>query len=142
MATMQTVEETRWIRLRMLLEQHASFADLCEKLGYARNETAALNRIYNRNKRKERGNAEYKMGRPMARKIEAKLNLPDGWMDTPPTYSELNREPDLKHKTLELMDRMDPAQLALFYRTGLAFVEPPANDQAKPDGAGAAAAAS
>lgn len=59
-------------------------ANLCEALGYARNETAKLTRISNANLRHERGGTPYVMGSPMARDIEKKLSLDPGWMDTPP----------------------------------------------------------
>ena len=91
---MTPVEETRRIRLRMLVDKHDGMASLCQKLGYARTETAGLTRILNANIRHEREGKPYNMGSPMARQIEVKLGLPVGYMDTPPTYAELTGEND------------------------------------------------
>ena len=79
---MQAVEETRRIRLQMLVKKHGSMANLCQLLGYARTETATLTRILNANVRHDRGGKPYNMGSPMAREIEEKLSLGLGWMDT------------------------------------------------------------
>lgn len=87
---MNTVEETRRIKLRMLVKKHESMANLCQLLGYARNETATLTRILNANIRHDRDGKPYNMGSPMARQIEETLSLGSGWMDTPPTYAELD----------------------------------------------------
>lgn len=103
---METVEETRRNRLRMLVKKFGSMASLCEKLGYARNETAGLTRILNANVRHDRDGKPYNMGSPMAREIEEKLTLPAGWMDTPPTYSEIFGEEHAITKTLRAMERL------------------------------------
>lgn len=79
---METVEETRRAGLRLLVSMYGSMANLCEKLGYARNETATLTRILNANVRRDRGGKPYNMGRPLARHIEDTLKLGTGWMDT------------------------------------------------------------
>lgn len=91
---MQAVEETRRIRLQMLVKKHGSMANFCQLLGYARTETATLTRILNANVRHDRGGKPYNMGSPMAREIEEKLSLGLGWMDTPPTYLELHGDED------------------------------------------------
>ena len=80
-ARMRTVEEIRRANLQVLVDQHAGMANLCEKLGYARNETATLTRILNANVRHDRGGKPYNMGSPMAREMEDKLQLELGWMD-------------------------------------------------------------
>ena len=103
---METVEETRRNRLRMLVKKFGSMASLCEKLGYARNETAGLTRILNANVRHDREGKPYNMGSPMAREIETKLSLPTGWMDTPPTYAEIFGEDHAINKTLRAMERL------------------------------------
>jgi hypothetical protein len=111
MAVMQTVEETRRLRLQMLVDQHKGMANLCEKLGYARNETATLTRILNGNIRHDRGGKPYNMGSPMAREIEMTLRLEEGWMDTPPTYADLshsNDEGDPISKAVHLLQAMEP----------------------------------
>lgn len=89
---MDTVFETRRARLRMLAKQHGSVAELNRALGW--DETnGRLYQIHNKSVRKERGTF-YEMGDPTARQIEEILKLPVGWMDTPPTYAELNGEQD------------------------------------------------
>ena len=80
-ARMRTVEEIRRANLQVLVDQHSGMANLCEKLGYARNETATLTRILNANVRHDRGGKPYNMGSPMAREMEEKLQLEVGWMD-------------------------------------------------------------
>lgn len=80
-AWMRTVEEIRRANLQVLVDQQSGMANLCEKLGYARNETATLTRILNANVRHDRGGKPYNMGSPMAREMEEKLLLEVGWMD-------------------------------------------------------------
>ena len=63
---MQAVEETRRIRLQMLVKKHGSMANFCQLLGYARTETATLTRILNANVRHDRGGKPYNMGSPTA----------------------------------------------------------------------------
>jgi len=121
---MDTVEETRRIRLQMLVGKHGSMASLCEKLGYARNETATLTRILNANIRHDRGGEPYNMGSPMARKIEEKLSLDLGWMDTPPSYAELHGEEDPRAKVMQLMEAMPPDQWATVVRLVDAVAQP------------------
>lgn len=121
---MDTVEETRRARLKMLVKAHDSMADLCQKLGYARNETATLTRILNGNVRHERGGVPYNMGSPMARQIEQKLSLAVGWMDTPPTYVELLGEEDPRAKVMLLMEALPPDQWPTVVRVLDAISQP------------------
>lgn len=121
---MDTVEETRRLRLQILVTKHGSMADLCEGLGYARTETATLTRILNANVRHDRGGKLYNMGSPMARDIEKKLNLPHGWMDTPPTYDELLGEQDPRTKVMQLMEGMPEDQWATVVRLVDALAQP------------------
>jgi len=121
---MEIVEETRRIRLQMLVKKHGSMASLCEKLGYARNETATLTRILNANIRHDRGGEPYNMGSPIARKIEEKLSLGLGWMDTPPSYAELHGEEDPRAKVLQLMEAMPVDQWATVVRLVDAVAQP------------------
>jgi hypothetical protein len=122
---MQTVEETRRLRLQMLVNQHNGMANLCEKLGYARNETATLTRILNANVRHDRGGKPYNMGSPMAREIENMLRLEPGWMDTPPSYSEMNGQDDPISKALDLMAAMEPEARYQALRLLDAIAQPP-----------------
>lgn len=109
LSPMNPVEETRRVRLRMLVKQHESMANLCQTLGYARTETATLTRIMNANVRHDRDGKPYNMGSPMARQIEEKLSLGVGWMDTPPTYAELDGD-DRQAQMLLAMESI-PADL-------------------------------
>lgn len=86
----ETVEQTRRARLRLLVEQHNGLANLCETLGYSRKETSGLSRILNGNLRHDRDGEPYNMGSPMARGIESKLGKTIGWMDTPLNFFEIH----------------------------------------------------
>lgn len=123
-AAMQSVEETRRARLQMLVNKQGSMAELCQKLGYARTETATLTRILNANIRHDRGGKLYNMGSPMAREIEEKLSLGLGWMDTPPTYVELHGDEDPRTKVMLLMEAMPPAQWSTAVRLLDALAQP------------------
>lgn len=88
-----------------------------------------MSRIANANVRHDRNGELYVMGSPMARKIESKLGLDEGWMDTPPTYEELDPDPRVARllavaKTLREQNRND--ELEQFVAIGHTFVEPPA----------------
>ncbi|MBH2008069.1 MAG: hypothetical protein I8H71_00310 [Xanthomonadaceae bacterium] len=122
---MEPVEETRRSRLRMLVRQHNNtMADLCQELGYARTETATLTRILNANVRHDRDGKPYNMGSPMAREIEKKLHLPNGWMDTPPSYAELHGEQDQRAMMVELMESLPPDDFATALRMLSALKKP------------------
>lgn len=123
-ARMESVEETRRIRLQMLVKKHGGMANLCETLGYARTETATMTRILNANIRHDRGGKPYNMGSPMARQIEQKLSLEHGWMDTPPSPLELYGENDPRTKMQQLMDGMSPEQLSMAVRLLGAIAQP------------------
>lgn len=120
---MNPVEETRRTRLKMLVKKHEGMANLCQALGYARNETATLTRIMNANVRHEREGKAYEMGSPMARKIEEKLGFTLGWMDTPPTYAELDGD-DRQAQMLQAMENI-PADLWPTAQRLLAALEKP-----------------
>ena len=121
---MVIVEETRRKRLQMLVTQFGSMASLCEALGYARTETAGLTRILNANIRHDRDGQPYRMGSPMARQIEEKLSLDLGWMDTPPSHSELYGEDDPRTKVLQLMEGLPPDQWSTIVRLVDAVAQP------------------
>ena len=108
----------------MLVKKIGSMAALCEQLGYARNETSALTRIMNANIRHDRDGKPYNMGSPMARDIEEKLSLPNGWMDTPPSYAEMNGTDDPRTKVMQLMEAMPPDQWATAVRLLDALTQP------------------
>lgn len=122
---MVTVEETRRVRLQNLVKEHGSMANLCEKLGYARTETATLTRILNGNIRHDRGGKAYNMGGPMARQIEEKLDLPLGYMDTPPAL-EYSPESEKIRLMVKAMEAMPEWQLNLAMKIITSIDEPPA----------------
>lgn len=114
---MQPVSETRRSRLNMLAKTHGSVAALNSAIGWPRTDPK-LTQIRNANTRAGRANS-YNMGDAMAREIEQALNLPTGWMDTPPTYAELHNTPEdqhdprvLAHKVMEDMPA-DKVRMAL-----------------------------
>ena len=104
---MQTVYETRRQRLEMLIKKHGSIADLNEAIGWSRTDPR-ISRVRNANVRTDRSGKVFQMGDAMARGIEVALKLEEGWMDTPPTYSELTGGTDAMSKMQELMASMEP----------------------------------
>ena len=103
---MQTVFETRRIRLNMLVKRHGTVANVNRALGWEEN-NARLYQIHNKSIRADRG-TPYELGDPTARQIEAKLGLPTGWMDTPPTYGELDGENDPRAMIEHMVQEMPP----------------------------------
>lgn len=118
----QTVFETRRQRLKMLVNSHGSVADLNRALGWEET-NARLYQIHNRSMRKDRG-TPYEMGDQTAREIEAKLSLAEGWMDTPPTYSELLGEEDPMTKAIMALEQLDKEQIPVATRLISAFAQP------------------
>lgn len=108
----------------MLVKLHGSMAELCEKLGYARTETANLTRIMNENIRHDRDGKPYNMGSPTARFIEEKLGMECGWMDTPPSYAELHGENDPRAKAMMVMDELPAEQWETALRLLNALAQP------------------
>lgn len=121
---MKTVEETRRERLQMLVTQYGGMANLVEKLGSARNETATLTRILNANIRHERGGQPYVMGSPKAREIEKALGLAEGWMDTPPSTAELFGSSAPLDRMAEIMATMEPEMQYKVVRMVAALAQP------------------
>jgi hypothetical protein len=120
----QTIDETRRIRLEMLIKKHdGKLANLNEALGYERT-NAQLARIRNKNKRSDRPGKEFVMGDAQAREIEQKLSLDVGWMDTPPTYAELHGEEDPRATVMLLMESMPPDQWPTAVRLLAALTQP------------------
>ncbi|MCW5648368.1 MAG: hypothetical protein KIS62_01345 [Ramlibacter sp.] len=105
---MQTIDETRRIRLQMLVGKHGSIAQLNELIGLARTD-ATLSQVRNQSVH-SKTKAPRTMGDPLARKIEEKLGLERGWMDTPPTYAELLGDEDPRAKVLTLMEALPADQ--------------------------------
>lgn len=120
---MQTVYETRRQRLEMLIKKHGAIADLNEAIGWARTDPR-ISRIRNANARTDRDGKVFQMGDAMARGIEVALHLEEGWMDTPPTYSDL-RPDDPISKMQELMAAMEPEMQYQAVRLVGALPQPP-----------------
>jgi hypothetical protein len=121
---MQTIYETRRQRLEILIRRHSSIADLNESLGWARTDPR-VSRIRNANSRTDRDGKVYQMGDAMARSIEAALCLEEGWMDTPPTYAELNGQPDPASMAASMLAAMEPEAQYQALRLLGALAEPP-----------------
>lgn len=122
---MQPVEDTRRERLRKLAQQENGLANLCVKLSLSRKETSGLSRILNANVRHERGGKPYVMGSQMARDIETKLGLPEGWMDTPLTYAEMHdNEADPRARVLSIMESMPTSEWSTVVRLVDALAKP------------------
>lgn len=105
-AGMQTASETRRARLEMLVKRFQTAAALNTALGWTRTDPK-LAQIRNANPRPGR-DKPYQMGDAMAREIEEKLDLPRGWMDTPPTYAELSGENDPRAMIEHMVQEMPP----------------------------------
>lgn len=111
---MLTIAETRRIRLNLLISKFGTMASLNSALGWTRTDPK-LSQIRNEHVRGTSGKP-YNMGDSMARKIEGKLKLEKGWMDTPPSLAEQYGLEDPRAKTWDLMVRMPEGQLQTAYR--------------------------
>lgn len=120
---MQTISETRLTRLAMLVKKHGgSLAALNEAIGLDRTD-ATLSQIRTKAPHSKTGKPRV-MGDDLARKIEEKLSLGLGWMDTPPSYAELHGEEDPRTKVLLLMESMPPDQWPTAVRLLDALAQP------------------
>lgn len=124
MTPMQTVQETRQARLRILKKKHGKWADLNMALGWEAT-NARLSQILSGTLRSDRG-TPYTMGDETARQIETALGLPTGWMDTPPTYAEMQDKPDPMAMALVLMENMPEDMQRQALRLLDALAQPPA----------------
>lgn len=106
----------------MLIDKHGSIANLNAAIGLSRTD-ATLSQIKNQSVHSKTGTPRA-MGDPMARKIEQELGLPNGWMDTPPTYTELLGEEDPRTKVMQLMEHMPHEQWATVVRLVDAVAQP------------------
>lgn len=103
--SVQTVDETRRQRLQQLLEKYGSLAALNIALDLDRTD-ATLSQIKNRSPHSRTGKPR-SMGDDLARKIEARLGLPAGWMDTPPDLFSEWIDPQLRDALGVAMRAMD-----------------------------------
>ena len=120
---MQTISETRLTRLAMLVKKHGgSLAALNEAIGLDRTD-ATLSQIRTKAPHSKTGKPRV-MGDDLARKIEEKLSLGLGWMDTPPSYAELHGEEDPRTKVFQLLEAMPPDQWPTAVRLLDALAQP------------------
>jgi hypothetical protein len=120
---MQTVTETRLMRLKMLVKKHnGSLADLNEAIGLVRTD-ATLSQIRTKAPHSKTGKPRV-MGDDLARKIEERLSLEAGWMDTPPSYAELHGEEDPRTKAWHLLEALPPDQWPTAVRLLDALAQP------------------
>jgi hypothetical protein len=82
MHVMKTVEEIRHERLLSLIASHGSIAKLNVALGRTRTDST-LSQLKNKSADSKTGVPKM-LGKAQARRIEATLGLPEGWMDTAP----------------------------------------------------------
>ena len=66
------------------------------------------------------------MGDDLARKIEDRLKLENGWMDTPPTYTEIYGEDDPRTRMMQVMEALPPDQWPTAVRLVDALTQPEA----------------
>lgn len=125
---MQSIDLTRRLRLEMLVKKFGSYVKLNEALGRSKTDSK-LNAIANEISRTDRPGKIFKMGDQMARDIEVRLSLPTGWMDTPPSYIELNDEGDQKAKLWAVMEKLPADQWATAIRLLDALVEHPKQER-------------
>lgn len=123
MTAMQTISETRLARLHMLIRQHGgSIAKLNEALGLDRTD-ATLSQIRTRARHSKTGKPR-SMGDELSRKIEEKLGLENGWMDTPPSHAEIHGEDDPRTRMMQLMESLPPEQWSTAVRLVDALAQP------------------
>jgi hypothetical protein len=120
---MQTVQETRRQRLGMLKKKYVRWSVLNTLLDWEVT-SARLSQIHSGTLRSDRG-TPYTMGDDTAREIETKLGLQPGWMDTPPTYEELNGQPDMIGTAMGILQAMEPEARYQAVRLLEALRQPP-----------------
>ena len=123
---MQTASETRRQRLEILRLRYGSMANLNEAIGWPRTD-GQLNLFKNKSVRAN--GAIHQMGDKIAREIEQALNLPPGWMDTPPTYKEMRGEEDPISKAIVIMENMLEADQYKALRLLDALSDQPSTDK-------------
>ncbi len=109
MVCMKTVGQIRRENLLSLEKKHGSLAELNQLLELPRPDST-LSQIKNQSM-SSRGKPRM-MGSVLARRIESRLNLPDGWMDNdhnPPSYRQQRIEVALKAMEQLPDDQLDRA---------------------------------
>lgn len=119
---MQTVHETRRQRLGMLKEKYKHWSTLNAAIGWEKTNTR-LSQIHKGTLRSDRG-VPFVLGDDTAREIERKLELPEGWMDTPPTLTEQFGHSEALDRVAALMAAMEPEMQYKVVRLVAAVAEP------------------
>jgi len=120
---MKTISETRLDRLNILVKRHSdSLAELNDALGLPRTDST-LSQIRTKAPHSRTGKPR-SMGDELARKIEAALSLPNGWMDTPVTYSDLTGTEDQRGKAMAVFESIPQDQWATAIRLLDALAKP------------------
>lgn len=123
-AAVDTIDETRRKRLEMLIERHGTIAALNTAMGIDKTD-ATLSQIRTQAPHSKTGKPRT-MGDDKARDIEARLQLPRGWMDTPPSYAELHPDDRIAH-AMKVMESMSAYQLDQAVRVLATLAEPMRN---------------
>ncbi len=106
----------------MLKEKYGRWVDLNAAIGWE-STNARLSQIHSGTLRSDRG-TPYTMGDDTAREIEKKLDLPTGWMDTPPGLSETYGTSAPLERLAELLACMEPEMQYKVVRMVAALNEP------------------
>lgn len=119
-SAMHTIEETRRLRLEMLVLEFGSQVALATKIDKA---PAQLNQWLRAAPNSETGKPRA-LSSEIAREIEEKTGKPTGWMDTAPSYAELHPNDRIAH-AMRVMEAMSPYQLDQAVRVLDSLAEPP-----------------
>jgi hypothetical protein len=132
MENMQTVHETRRQRIGMLKKKYDKWVHLNVALGWEKT-NVRLSQIHSGTLRSDRG-TPYLLGDETAREIELALGLPEGWMDTPPTHTELHGTPSAADLITRVVLCMEPEQQYAALRVVHALSQPAAGQASEQNG--------
>ena len=99
---MDKIHENRKAKLGLLKKQYRYWSAINALLGWEAT-NPRFSRIYAGVIRTD-SQKPYLLGEKTARQLEESLKLPYGWMDTAPTYADLNGMPDPKAEVLKVME--------------------------------------
>jgi hypothetical protein len=112
----QTIDETRRLRLQLLIQEHGTIAELNAAMGMDRTD-ATFSQIRNQAVHSTSGKPRA-MGDDLARKIEVVLGKPRGWMDTPPGMEYIN-EPGPMRDLHRVAEQLEPYQIEQLAAIGI-----------------------